>query len=167
MFISLVRKCVMICVYILAAANGLKAQAGIYHLSDLMDSAKINQPSILKKRALVGASTAAIIDARHASLPILKLHDQVSLSSANGATGTYFPLGVIVPTAGAIRAENNFNPATGNIAMLYSEYELEDFGLKKAREEDATVFSKLTQRRFSQRYLPASANNCPLLFLPA
>lgn len=115
-----------------------------YSLSALTDAAALHLPAILQKRALVQAAQAGITDARHAALPTLKLHDQLTLSTANSVTGTFLPLGVVIPTAGAIRPENTMTPATGNIAMVYGEYELVNFGLRKARVEDAVV-----QQQFS------------------
>ncbi len=75
-------------------------------------------------------------------LPTLKLSDQVTMASANGAPGTYLPLGA-TSTAGAIRSANLYQPASGNIAMLYGEYELINFGLRKARVQDALTGEQL------------------------
>ena len=47
------------------------------------------------------------------------------------------PLGVNSSVSAAVRDENSGQPATGNIAVLYSQYELADFGLKNARINDA------------------------------
>lgn len=146
MSISLKRKCSMVMsLFLLLSAHNLSAQSRILSLQTLVDASQTNQPSILKKQAKISSAEAAVTDARHTALPLLKLHDQVSLASANGETGTFFPLGVIVPTAGAIRAENNYRPASGNIAMLYSEYEVENFGLNKARVEDAKMNKELDE----------------------
>lgn len=140
--------------FLLLSAHNLLAQSQIFTLQDLVDASQTNQPSILKKQSKISSAEAAVKDARHTALPLLKLHDQVSLASANGETGTFFPLGVIVPTAGAIRPENNYHPASGNIAMLYSEYELENFGLNRARVEDAQVNMELNEADLSKdRYL--------------
>jgi len=139
MVISFRRRCnrAMCTIVCTLAMSSLRAQSHTYSLQELIDAARRNQPALQAKHSKVEAADASIRDTRHAALPMLKLHDQVSLASANGATGTFFPLGVIVPTAGAIRPENNFQPASGNIAMVYTEYELANFGLNKARVEDA------------------------------
>lgn len=113
-----------------------------YTLSELADSAARHLPAILQKQALVNSAQANVTDARHAALPSLKLSDQVTMASANGAPGTYLPLGAI-STAGAIRSSNLYQPATGNIAMLYGEYELINFGLRKARVQDALTGEQL------------------------
>jgi outer membrane protein TolC len=113
-----------------------------YSLPELTDAAVHHLPAILQKQALVNSAKANITDARHAALPSLKLSDQMILASANGAPGTYLPLGA-VSTAGAIRSSNLYQPATGNIAMLYGEYELVNFGLRKARVQDAVVNEQL------------------------
>src|SRR5690242_18979581 len=73
-----------------------------YTLSELADSAAHHLPAILQKQALVNSAQANVTDARHAAIPALKLSDQVTMVSANGARGAYLPLGAI-STAGAIR----------------------------------------------------------------
>ncbi|KAA2238609.1 TolC family protein [Chitinophaga agrisoli] len=108
-----------------------------YSLQALTDSAAHHLPAILQKQALVNSAQANITDVRHAALPSLKLQDQVILSTANGAAGTYFP--GAISTSGAIRNANIYQPATGNIGMVYGEYELLNFGLNKARVANATV----------------------------
>lgn len=113
-----------------------------YTLSELADSAARHLPAILQKQSLVSSAQANVTDARHAALPSLKLSDQVTMASANGAPGTYLPLGAI-STAGDIRSDNLYQPATGNIAMLYGEYELINFGLRKARVQDALTGEQL------------------------
>lgn len=113
-----------------------------YTLPELTDAAVHHLPAILQKQALVNSAKANITDARHTALPGLKLSDQMILASANGAPGTYLPIGAI-STAGAIRSSNLYQPATGNIAMLYGEYELVNFGLRKARVQDAVVNEQL------------------------
>jgi outer membrane protein TolC len=134
--------CILLCIIF---NTPLWAQSRIYHLQDLVSAAAASHPSVKSREANVNSADAGIKDARHAALPLLKFHDQVTVSSANGAAGTFFPLGVIVPTAGAIRAENNYEPATGNLGILYTEYELANFGLNRARVEDAKANRELSQ----------------------
>jgi outer membrane protein TolC len=151
MVISRKRKCVVVVfISLLISAQNLLAQTQVLTLKNLVDASQINQPSILKKQAQVNSSKAAIVDAKHTALPSLKLNDQVSLASANSETGTYFPLGNIVSTSGAIRAQNNYQAASGNIVMAYSEYELANFGLNKARVEDAQVYNDLNKADLSK-----------------
>lgn len=120
-----------------------------YTLSELTDSAARHLPSILQKQALISAARAGVTDAQHASLPALKVYDQLTLSSANGATGSYLP-GMVIPTASAIRSSNIYQPASGNIAMLYGEYELVNFGLRKARIADAVANEQLKESDLSR-----------------
>lgn len=143
---------IVVCITMLSTMQQplLAQQRHGYTLPELADSAVRNLPAILQKKALVNSAKANVTDARHTALPMLKLHDQVTISSANGATGTFLPLGVIVPTAGAIRTSNIYQPATGNIAMLYGEYELINFGLRKARVEDALMNEELAASDLSK-----------------
>ncbi|MDE3234845.1 MAG: TolC family protein [Bacteroidota bacterium] len=120
------------------------AQNHVYSLQELADSAIKKYPEVMRKQALVNSATAGITDAKHEALPFVKAHDQLNISTANGVPGTFMPMGIILPTAGGIRADNNYQAATGNIGMLYSEYELYNFGLTKARIEDAVAKQKLS-----------------------
>lgn len=135
---------IAVCIYmLLAMQRPLFAQHRQgYTLSELADAAARHLPAILQKQALVNSAQANVTDARHAALPTLKLSDQVTMASDNGAPGTYLPIGAI-STAGAIRSANLYQPATGNIAMLYGEYELINFGLRKARVQDALTGEQL------------------------
>lgn len=120
------------------------AQTGpTFTLSALTDSAIHFLPSILQKQALVNAASAGVTDARHAALPVLKIHDQIDLATSNGIPGSYFTFGMIPSTSGSIRSSNISQPASGNIAMLYGEYELVNFGLRQARVENAIANQQL------------------------
>ncbi|PSK92096.1 TolC family protein [Taibaiella chishuiensis] len=147
------RKCCII-VCLLATTGRVTAQASL-SLQDLVNAAQTNRPALQEKQAAADRAQAAVTDARHTALPSFKIQDQVSLATANSLPGTYFPTG-LVSTSGAIRPDNNYEPASGNTAMLYSEYELANFGLNKARNNDARArvqLAKADLRR--QRYLAA------------
>ncbi len=133
---------------IMLAAIQAKVCAQGYSLQALTDSAAHHLPAILQKQALVNSARANITDARHTALPSLKLQDQVILSTANGAAGTYFP--GAISTSGAIRNANIYQPATGNIGMVYGEYELLNFGLNKARVTNAMMNEELQSSDLSR-----------------
>ncbi len=153
MFISFWRKCCMVMGLGLLSVHSLSAQSRVLSLQNLVDAAQTQQPSLLKKQAQVNSAEAAVTEAKHINLPVLRIQDQVSLSSANSVPGTYFPMGMI-STSGAIRPGNDYQPASGNIAMLYSEYELENFGLNKARVAEARINKALDEADLSkEQYL--------------
>lgn len=120
------------------------------HLQQLLQAALQHYPQLMQKRALADAGRAAIADARHADLPNLKITDQLSLASANSVAGSFFPLGVVVPTAGGIRNSNNWQAASGNLAMIYNEYELVNFGLSKARVEAARAGASVGEQDYQR-----------------
>lgn len=147
------RKCCII-VCLLATTGRVTAQASL-SLQDLVNAAQTNRPALQEKQAAADRAQAAVTDARHTALPSFKIQDQVSLATANSLPGTYFPTG-LVSTSGAIRPDNNYEPASGNTAMLYSEYELANFGLNKARNNDARARVQLARADLRrQRYLAA------------
>ena len=90
-------------------------------------------PRLLQKKALVNSASAAVSETRHQFLPALRFNDQVNLGSDNSIAGSYFPYGIIPSTSSGVRAENDYQAASGNIAILYGQYDLVDFGYKNAR----------------------------------
>src|SRR4029079_12344818 len=46
-------------------------------------------------------------------------------------------MGTNISVSAGVRGENNYQAVTGNIAVLYGEYELADFGLKTAKINNA------------------------------
>ena len=67
-------------------------------------------------------------------LPNLRLHDQVDVGTANGLSGSYFSMGLIVPTSGGRRDENRMDLASGNIALATADWEVYNFGRYKAED---------------------------------
>jgi len=122
----------------------------LYSLSDLVDSAKRYFPSLLQKEALANSAKAGITEAKHAYLPKLAVSDEALAASANSLPGSYLPLGVIPSVSGSINAQNNSTAASGNIAALYAEYELINFGLKSAKSNNAAAFAGLQQADFEK-----------------
>lgn len=123
-------------------------------LASVVGAAKQHLPVMLEKQALVNSAGAGITDARHSRIPELKVLEEVSGASSNSIAGAYFPLGTVPSVSGSIRNGNNFQPALGNIGMLYTEYDLVDFGLKKAAVQNAEAYAKLAGTDFQrQQYL--------------
>ena len=106
----------------------VSAQYKNYSLAALADSAKKHLPLLIEKQALLQAANATVTDTKHSFLPRLKLSEQVNVGSDNSLAGSYFTYGITPSTSAGVRDENNLQPATGNIGVLYSEYELFNFG---------------------------------------
>jgi outer membrane protein TolC len=111
----------------------------------LIDSAAHHLPVLLQKEALVKAAEAGVTDARHSFLPNSTIGDELSVGSDNALPGSYYSFGLIPSVSSGINPANNTQAAGGNIAFLFNEYELVNFGLKKAtirRAETNTTVSR-------------------------
>ncbi len=115
----------------------IQAQPRNYSLTELMDSTRKFFPAFLEKDALVNASQAQLTDTRHSFLPRTRVAEQVNIGSDNSLAGPYFSYGIIPSVSAGVRADNKLEAASGNMAILYSEYELYNFGLNKARIDNA------------------------------
>jgi len=120
-------------------------QKNNYSLSDYIDSAQHHLPLLMQKTALFDAAKAGVTDARHAYLPSAFVADQVNAGTDNALPGSYFSFGIIPSSSDGIRSENDYQTASGNIAILQSNYELMNFGLKRARIRNAESFADLSQ----------------------
>ena len=132
----------------------LFAQQKAYSLSDYVDSAQHHLPVLLQKKALVDAARAGITDARHTFLPTSYIGDEVSVGTDNSLPGSYISFGIIPSSSSGVRPSNNYQPALGNIGFLYNQFELLDFGLKKATVQYAEGQANLSQADLErERYL--------------
>ena len=104
----------------------------------------------MQKRALVNSAQAIVTDTKHSFLPQLKASEQVNMGSANSMAGNYLPLGYMPSTSAAVRDNNNNQVASGNIAALYSEYNLFNFGLNKAKLNYAQAYVGLNESDFQR-----------------
>lgn len=111
--------------------------AQILRLPDAVNKAIANYPLIQQQEALVAAGAAHITTVEGNRLPSLKIHDQITLGTANSLNGSFFPMGVVVPTSGGVRSENNGDVASGNIALSLLEWEFYNFGYYKAERQKA------------------------------
>jgi outer membrane protein TolC len=144
MFSFYKRKChYAVGILLLMPSLSLFPQSKSYSLLSLIDSAKKNLPLLMQKKALIDASTARITDTRHSFLPQLKFGEQLNVGSANSMTGSFFTFGITPSTSGSIRAENTLEAASGNVAVLYGEYELLNFGLNDAKLNNARAYVEL------------------------
>lgn len=139
-----------LCALLFLSSFSIFAQNKIYTLSELTESAKNYLPSLMQKRALVNSAKAFVTDTRHSFLPQLKLSDQINLGSDNSLAGSYLPLGITPSTSSGIRNSANNQAATGNIAVFYSEYELMNFGLNKAKINNAESYVNFGEADFQK-----------------
>ncbi len=137
--------CLLLCLSVLYINAADAQQQKNYSLSDFVDSAEHHMPVLLQKQALVDASKASITDARHSFLPNAFIADELTVGTDNSIPGSYLSYGIIPSTSSGVRPSNDYQSAVGNIAIFQSQYELLDFGLKKARIDNAKAYSNLTQ----------------------
>lgn len=121
------------------------AQQRGYSLSSLMDSAHHYLPAIQQKKALVNAAQARIKDTRHSFLPQVRLSEQMNIGSDNSLAGIYYSMGIVPSTSAGIREQNDMQAAAGNLAAVYAEYDIYNFGLNKARLQNADAYAGLQQ----------------------
>ena len=165
MGLSFTGKCYMAFIALmLMPALSLVSQTKKYSLASLVDKAQNYLPVLLQKKALINGAIARVTDTRHSFLPQLKFSEQLNIGTANSIEGSFFTLGMTPATSGSIRSENNPRLATGNIAVLYSEYELENFGLNDAKLNNAKAYVGLEESGFKKELYFIRINIAKLYF---
>src|SRR5580700_5035410 len=140
--------------FIFFTASRIAAQQKNYSLHDFVDSAEHHMPVLLQKQALVDAARAGVTDTRHSYLPTASVMDELNLGTDNSIPGSYFTYGIIPSTSSGVHPSNDYQSAVGNIAIFQSQYELFDFGLKKAKVNNAKAYADLSQADLDkERYL--------------
>jgi outer membrane protein TolC len=130
----------------LLACSVSAQRATVYTLSDLVDSASRHLPLLLEKQALVQSAQAGIKEARDAFLPQVNAVEELSVGSANDLEGPFLTIpGLVHPIGGGINATSDYQAVTGNMASLYGQYELVNFGLRGAKVASAKAFVGFTQ----------------------
>ena len=145
MFSFYKRKSWIVSILLLLPSLSIFAQQTNYTLSNLIEAAKSHWPTLLQKEALVNSAKANVTDTRHSFLPKLNVNDQVNIGTDNSLAGSYLPMTITPSVSSGVLAQNNSQAATGNIAVLYSEYELENFGLNTAKIKNAEAYVDLQQ----------------------
>ena len=102
-------------------------------------------PVLLQKEALVNAARAGVTDARHSFLPTAFVGDELNIGTDNSLPGSYLSYGMIPSTSSGLHPSNDYQSAIGNIAIFQSQFELLDFGLKKAKIDNAKAYVNLAQ----------------------
>ncbi|SDF58185.1 Outer membrane protein TolC [Dyadobacter soli] len=92
-------------------------------------------PTIEAQRAALASFQAGARVLKDNRLPNVRLHDQIDIGTANGLSGSYFSMGMIVPTSGGRRPENRMDLTSGNIALATADWEVYNFGRFKAEDQ--------------------------------
>ena len=116
-----------------------------YTLQELVDASHRYIPELKQKQALVDAAKASVTETRHSFLPQVRASEQLDIASDNSLAGSFFTFGITPSTSGGVRSTNSLDAVTGNVGVLYSEYELANFGLNDARLKYAQSFVGLQQ----------------------
>lgn len=110
------------------------AQAQVLTLDGAIEATLAQYPTLAAQRSALEAIRANAQVLRDNRMPNVRLHNQLTLGTANGMSGSYFSLGLIVPTSGARRADNRMDLATGNIALVSADWEVLNFGRFRAED---------------------------------
>lgn len=148
----------------LLGTASVHAQSRAYTLSELTNAAVHHFPSIQRKQALVSSANAGIADVRSSYLPKLTASDQVNVATDNSIAGTYLPMAPIPSSSAGVRADNNYTPAGANLASLYSEYTLTDFGYRGARIAEAQAGKNLQEADLARETYLLKWQVCRLYF---
>jgi outer membrane protein len=116
---------------VLMTAAGVSAQAQMT-LSDAVDSAVRNYPSVRVSQEQINAAAAGIQLARTAYLPRVDAIAQVNRATRNNVFGMLLPQSVIPSISGPVLGSNNFGTAWGSAMGVLVTWEPFDFGLRKA-----------------------------------
>lgn len=144
---------------IVIAAKDTTAQNQSYlPLGKAVNLAIAHYPSIQSKQAIVDASKASLKETENAWLPNLKLSDQFDAGTNNSLNGSYFPMGIVPSSSGGRRLENNASMASGNVATIYGDWEIYNFGGYRARNEEARAALKVSENGLgTEQYFVQSA----------
>ena len=112
-------------------ALGVCAQAPLT-MSDAVDSAVRNYPSVRVSQEQINAAAAGIQLARTAYLPRVDAMAQVNRATRNNVFGMLLPQSVIPSISGPVLGTNNFGTAWGSAMGVLVTWEPFDFGLRKA-----------------------------------
>jgi outer membrane protein TolC len=132
------------------------APAQVLSMQGAIDATINHYPTLAAQRSALEAFRANLQVLRDNRLPNFRLHDQVNLGTANGLSGSYFSMGLIVPTSGGRRPENSTDLASGNIALATADWEVYNFGRfgaenKLANADIAVGESGLEREQFGLR----------------
>ena len=101
-------------------------------MSEAVESALRNYPSVRVSQEQISAAAAGIQLARTAYLPKVDAIAQVNRATRNNVFGMLLPQSVIPSISGPVLGSNNFGTAWGSAIGVLVTWEPFDFGLRKA-----------------------------------
>jgi outer membrane protein len=116
----------------LAVVLTARAQQPALTMSQAVESALKNYPSIQVSEEQINAAAAGIQLARTAYLPRLDTIGQINRATRNNVFGLLLPQSVIPSISGPVLGTNNFGTAWGSAAGGLVSWEPFDFGLREA-----------------------------------
>src|SRR5690348_155880 len=134
----------------LAVVLTARAQQPALTMSQAVESALKNYPSIQVSEEQINAAAAGIQLARTAYLPRLDTIGQINRATRNNVFGLLLPQSVIPSISGPVLGTNNFGTAWGSAAGGLVSWEPFDFGLREANvaiAEKAKAQSQATLKR--------------------
>src|SRR5215469_13752046 len=101
-------------------------------ISQAVENALKNYPSIRVSQEQINAASAGIDLARTSYLPRVDLLAQINRATRNNVFGLLLPNSVIPSMSGPVIGSNNFGTAWGSAAGALVSWEPFDFGLRRA-----------------------------------
>jgi outer membrane protein len=120
------------------AAQQASSPAGLT-LSQAIDNALRNYPSIRVSQEQINAAAAGIQLARTAYLPRVDVLAQANRATRNNVFGLLLPQNTIPSISGPVLGTNNFGTAWGSAVGTLVTWEPFDFGLRRASVEAAAA----------------------------
>ncbi len=114
-----------------AACGSLRAQAPLT-ISQAVEAALRNYPSVRVSQEQIAAAAAGIQLARTAYLPRVDAVAQVNRATRNNVFGQLLPQSIIPSMSGPVIGTNNFGTAWGSAVGVLVSWEPFDFGLRRA-----------------------------------
>jgi len=108
-------------------------------LSQAVDSAVRNYPSVRISQEQINAAAAGIQLARTAYLPKVDAIAQVNRATRNNVFGMLLPQSVIPSMSGPVIGSNNFGTAWGSAMGVLVTWEPFDFGLRRANVDGSAA----------------------------
>ncbi len=113
------------------------AQVKQITLTDALEIAKQNYPSIKAKQAEVGTSGYAVKESKTAYIPDVLTQNQALYGTANGVRGAFFPAeGTAIPISGGITSGNgtkaDMTAAWGSFSTFMVDWKVFSFGRVRA-----------------------------------
>src|SRR5215471_15505399 len=117
--------------FLLAAACAAQAPPGLT-ITQAVESALHNYPSIRVSQEQINAAAAGIQLARTAYLPRVDALAQANRATRNNVFGLLLPQNVLSSMSGPVIGSNNFGTAWGSAVGVLVSWEPFDFGLRRA-----------------------------------